>query len=300
MNTYKINQLSQYAYKILETAEEAHVHSVYNKTINLDVKGQLLALQVQGSPLSPISLITNMEKNQLEHLHLQINQRLSIKDLELRICQDKDSNPTSLSYKQAKLTDLRLSPCSSKTQLEHLKLVLQEAIASSHTNGFDMIFSHAKEVDNNLILMAARTHLLSIQEILEKPNTIHRKTTETVIRELTKLIGLGIGLTPSGDDFLTGILAGITLCDQNNTSFATKLKNEIKKHLWDTNDISRAFLTCALKGQFSGSIQMLQECPDADATTIHETFLRIGHSSGIDTLCGIYYHLNLLAKYLNN
>lgn len=275
MSIYKINQLSQFAFETLEAAKEASVHSIYRKTINLDVNGQLLALQTIGSPLSPISLITDLSPEDMDRLNLQVHQQVFLKNL---------------SYKEAQVLDLTLIPYkvrSCKEDLQILKASLQAVIASSNTMGFDLIFNHSKEVDGNLILKAAKKHLLSLQELLEEPDFSASKAA----REAAKLLGLGIGLTPSGDDFLSGVLAGLILCGQNDTAFARALKKEIADHLKDTNDISRAFLSCALKGQFSQSIKMLRENPDADPGTIQENFQNIGHSSGIDSLCGIFFCL---------
>lgn len=290
MSFYRIHQLSQFAFETLESATSARVHSIYRKTINLDVNGQLLALQVGDSPFSPISLITDMTKEDMEELGLAVHQQLSIRQEEFYLVGKNAPYRKIFSYKKTQPLDLNLSPCSSKADLSLLKKSIKEAIASSNTKGFDLIFNHSDQVDDNLILKAAKNHLLAIQKIAESPGP----SLSEIAKEMTRLIGLGIGLTPSGDDFLTGILAGISLCDQNQSPFAAMLKIEINKHLSDTNDISRAFLTCALKGQFSQTIKTLQEHPDIDTTSIQESFLKIGHSSGIDTLCGIYFYLNTL------
>lgn len=290
MSFYRIHQLSQFAFETLESATSARVHSIYRKTINLDVNGQILAVQVEDSPLSPISLITDMTQEDMEELGLAFHQQLSINQEELYLVGKNAPYRKIFSYKGTQPLDLSLSPCNSKANLPLLKKSIKKAIASSNTKGFDLIFNHSDQVDDNLILKAAKNHLLAIKKMAESPNP----PLSEIIKELVHLIGLGIGLTPSGDDFLTGILAGIILCSQEQTPFALKLKKELQKHLSDTNDISRAFLTCALKGQFSQTIKTLQEHPDIDATSIQEIFLKIGHSSGIDTLCGIYFYLNTL------
>ncbi len=290
MSFYRINQLSQFAFEILESADLTKIHSIYRKTINLDVNGQLLALQVEGSPLSPISLITDMTQEDMEELGLAVHQQLSIRQEEFYLVGKDTPYRKIFSYKETRPLDLSLSPCNSKADLSLLKKSIKEAIASSNTKGFDLIFNHSDQVDDNLILKAAKDRFIAIQKMAESP----KPSLPEIIKELTHLIGLGIGLTPSGDDFLTGILAGTSLCDQNQSPFAAMLKKEINKHLSDTNDISKAFLTCALKGQFSQTIKTLQEHPDMDATSIQKSCLKIGHSSGIDTLCGIYFYLNTL------
>ena len=108
---------------------------------------------------------------------------------------------------------------------------------------------------------------------------------------LAGMTGLGMGLTPSGDDFLCGVLAGLLFSGQWDHPFAQALRQTISRRLGDTNDISRTFLSCALSCHFSRPVK---ELPLAAGTTeILSSFGAIGHSSGFDTLCGIYYGYTL-------
>ena len=70
-----IKSLSFYAIKIIKNAKSGCVHSVYQNTINIMVNGRLLAIQTAGSPISPISLISDL--NTFEHLAVQPNDELS-------------------------------------------------------------------------------------------------------------------------------------------------------------------------------------------------------------------------------
>ena len=106
---------------------------------------------------------------------------------------------------------------------------------------------------------------------------------------LSRLLGLGCGLTPSGDDFLCGVLAGCLLSGNPEHPFIKHLKDMVKKKLTDTIDISAAFLSCALEAQFSLPVVSLYGLPTSDE--ILTSFLAVGHSSGIDTLCGILWSL---------
>lgn len=58
---------------------------------------------------------------------------------------------------------------------------------------------------NSLILAAAGNRILQCSECLEQ------HLYGDAAKHLAGLIGLGIGLTPSGDDFLCGVLAGLIL-----------------------------------------------------------------------------------------
>ena len=75
---------------------------------------------------------------------------------------------------------------------------------------------------------------------------------------LCHLIGLGIGLTPSGDDFLCGFLAGLRLSDGSSV-FLPFLEQHILHTLDRTNEISAAFLRCAVLGQFSAPVHLLTD-----------------------------------------
>lgn len=104
---------------------------------------------------------------------------------------------------------------------------------------------------------------------------------------MSELIGLGVGLTPSGDDFLCGVLAGLYIQGKEFSEFAYRLRDNIRKNLHRTNDISAAFLSCAMDGHFSHAVNELWNNPSTEQ--ISKMFHEIGHSSGMDTLCGIYF-----------
>ncbi|MDO4594666.1 MAG: DUF2877 domain-containing protein [Tissierellia bacterium] len=97
-------------------------------------------------------------------------------------------------------------------------------------------------------------------------------------KSLEDLIGLGKGLTPSGDDFLAGFLA---------VNFLLNKKLDFNFDYTRTNSISARFLKYARKEIFSESlIKALTKSPE-----YFEQILNYGHTSGADTILGIYYAL---------
>lgn len=102
------------------------------------------------------------------------------------------------------------------------------------------------------------------------------------------MIGLGIGLTPSGDDFLVGMLLAFWTCRGYRGCF-DQLANGIKKKSGDTNQISGQYLLRACQGEygllFHKLIDQLQAGVEIRGAL--EQIGRIGHSSGIDTLNGL-------------
>ena len=168
---------------------------------------------------------------------------------------------------------------------------IRQAVASSQAGIFRLLFCDSTEgqaitgkEEYSLILAAARSRILQCSECLEQ------HLYGDAAKHLAGLIGLGIGLTPSGDDFLCGVLAGLILRGEESHPFAHALCREITSRRFDTNDISRAFLDCSVQHHFSLAVNSLTDLPSADR--ILNVFSAIGHSSGIDTLCGVAYGLS--------
>lgn len=112
-----------------------------------------------------------------------------------------------------------------------------------------------------------------------------------------KLAGLGIGLTPAGDDFLLGAFLGHHLFDVDGKS-SRFLKDIVDSLVGQTNALSMALLRSAANAEASigwhelfGSIeresheQLLEAC---------RKILTIGNSSGADALTGFVTTLSWL------
>lgn len=108
------------------------------------------------------------------------------------------------------------------------------------------------------------------------------------------LIGLGSGLTPSGDDLLVGYMAGLwcTARDRNaRAQFISGLGKTIIDLSPDTNDISRTYLYHAVHGQVSSRLADLAEAVARGENLIRllniaEAAMRVGHTSGMDAVTG--------------
>ena len=106
---------------------------------------------------------------------------------------------------------------------------------------------------------------------------------------LHALIGLGPGLTPSGDDLLGGALVALHLLDRPD--LAQVLWQGISAALeTGTNVISRALLAAAARGLGGAALhRILNDLLTGKSDTLAERLAaidRIGHSSGWDALSG--------------
>lgn len=124
---------------------------------------------------------------------------------------------------------------------------------------------------------------------------------KTSLQAAQNMIGLGPGVTPSGDDILIGFLAGLwSLAGGNGPllSFIHSFGNALVQLATQTSEISRTYLYHAAQGQFSSSLSNLagaiargsgleQAAPSA---------MRIGHSSGMDSVTGLLIGLSVWNK----
>ncbi|HET9909831.1 MAG TPA: DUF2877 domain-containing protein, partial [Anaerolineales bacterium] len=80
---------------------------------------------------------------------------------------------------------------------------------------------------------------------------------ETAVDAAQKMIGLGPGVTPTGDDILIGYLAGLwsaTGDDNQQIKFVEAFGNALLNLIRQTNEISRTYLYHAIHKQFSSSL----------------------------------------------
>ena len=280
-----INETTDFAIKTLNKYKQGRVHSIYRRTINLSFDGQLLALQADHSPVSPISFITALDSVKMEELDISVGDQIIVSKNKLTIIGNSENY--SFRYGQAEVFDTSFAPDLEYGEITTLRTTIAEVLSQVNTNGLDLVFNEKLSEDSPLAIQVAG------KKIEVGKRLIHETDFKESVSELSRLIGLGSGLTPSGDDFLCGVLAGLQILKLDNHIFSSYLKTAIKEHLQDTIDISAAFLACALDGQFSLAVNSLGKNPSPE--DMKEHFLAIGHSSGIDTLCGVYFALDTLA-----
>lgn len=276
MQTQYIVKSTNYVMDILNSNSPVKIHSVYENTVNLIVNNQILALQTYNTVISPISLITDANS-----FNINLNSKIYINNSCIFI------DNFCFDYSKTEIIDSKMHKNTFNISCD----MLIQAIYKADFSGFNAIFSSKTDIkDNFLILNAAKNKIdTCTSELLNK-------NFENSSDILSSLIGLGIGLTPSGDDFLCGVIAGCIFDDLEKHSFVKLLKKQIQNNLQNTNDISGAFLSCALNDNFSTPVLNLPYFKSPDE--VYDNFKKIGHSSGIDTLCGIYYSLNTISKIL--
>lgn len=104
------------------------------------------------------------------------------------------------------------------------------------------------------------------------------------------LKGLGPGFTPSGDDFISGVLIALNLQSMINSFDNSNVIEQIYKAVESGNHFTTAFLKCAANGfLFEKFKQLIDSLPYADEDQIIQktrSLFTIGETSGADQAVG--------------
>ena len=101
------------------------------------------------------------------------------------------------------------------------------------------------------------------------------------------LIGLGTGLTPTYDDYLTGLLFCLHYADRAVEALDSAVLDSLSR----TNRYSSAFLRAAAEG---GYFSLLADCLETGSREALDRLLTVGSSSGHDMLAGMCAAMSFL------
>ena len=141
---------------------------------------------------------------------------------------------------------------------------------------------------------AASIGLHSI-EILRRGVTAH--DLPAAIQATDALVGLGEGLTPSGDDLLVGLTAALHAT--GHPMAGSLARHAAFRAVDSTTDVARVALEHAARGEYAERLHdVLEAVARGDEASLHlrvERALSWGASSGADTLLGILIGLEAAA-----
>lgn len=240
-----------------------YVHSMFDKIINLahEHSPYLLTLTHVSHPIVPYGI--HLMPHDFEQLKLNIMQGESVILSEGQL---QWREHQILLQGQLMSTKLSLSLVMQHDKFEMLLAYIQTLQVK---NGFGHTFKESLQNQQHLI-----------------KKIIQHKNKEAYIQQL---IGRGIGLTPTGDDFLLGYcLAQHFYPDELGKKALQKIIHMPQM----TTDISRHYLYCALTQHFHGLLlQLAHLLTEAQTTNLQlqqciQNILTFGHTSGCDILTG--------------
>ena len=131
--------------------------------------------------------------------------------------------------------------------------------------------------------------------IMELSDATRRFDLQAAGQEAERLVGLGAGGTPAGDDLLVGYLAGLwpsVKGDRPRAGFAAGLADLVGDLGERTNDISRVYLEAAAEGEVSERLaDVVRSIAEGEVraivTAAAAAAIAVGHSSGADGMLGL-------------
>lgn len=290
------SQIALDLYKwIQEKERKGQIHSIFKSTINIiSEDGKFIPIVVNNKPMSPFSI--------------KLDNLINFKDIDISIGEkliftrkDLKGKNININYYHAGIWDNSIDLVHNFDSLENIKLKLniikEYIIKEGNKDGIFQLMQFLPfdlYIDSNHILDSAQ---LFIKDRFENFLKAFSNNNIEEINDLSKkIIGFGPGLTPSMDDFLSGMMI-LNLYLSHYLKFnieqAYAINHQIVNDIENkTTRVSEEMLKQTAIGQCNEDIKNLMiaiiSINDKGLKNLLDRLINYGHSSGTDILCGIY------------
>lgn len=244
---------------ILHKSRSATCHSVFQNSLNIQVGHALLHVGIEGMPVIPFGIQVSASDFRLIKEDMEHKSSMQVKSYGVYI------GNRLLCTEEATLIDLSLDLPNIRYEAERFHDIL---------SCFSPFLTETG---------------LPFDDVLRQQNQLSDV--------FTLCIGRGEGLTPSGDDFIVGMLAVHHIIPFISCTEITTLNHLIQQDI--TTDVSIAYLQAGLQGLFSSSVKNVMD--SLYSVTLRDALNQLsvsGHTSGRDTIAGIYYGLQQASQLL--
>lgn len=260
--------MSTRSVELLERSPLLRIASLFDHVVNLvNESDEVVSLQAVGTAFTPLTVMLNDDDfKRIRRLHTG-------EELNLAVTCDwlSDCHLLSGAHKPPQWTKLLQQTLS---VMAHDRSLAYSAHPSLWSTVVDP--DPIQRVARNTLNQA--THLYKTGHLDECCN------------QLESLSGLGLGLTPAGDDLLLGIMAACWYSPEERTDYIRQHLSCYLTQQQNTTRLSRAFASCAAEGEFALPIHAVFRAENADelVQTVAEE-IHWGHTSGSDVMGGILW-----------
>lgn len=260
--------------------KESRIHSIFNNGINIESKNGLIFMGSDKYGQLPFGIHLN-NRDITKITNMNIGDLFMFDKKKERLISEK--NGTIVELDKAHRHPIKLP--------KNRNLIKKDAINILFNKVIDMNLQTGLDITINEILEGKEPLLNNLERI-----TISRDI-EYIESRLRKIIGRGKGLTPSGDDVLIGLIWLNDIKEFLNKEFVETINHLINREEL-TTDVSINYYKAALEGKYGGLlIDLCESLITGDKNVIKKsisTIIKLGHSSGIDTLTGIILGINII------
>ncbi len=249
-----------------------HIHSRFRRVVNLTDGAALVTLAVPAIGAGPLNIVVQgLVPIGVERLRV----RSGVVDV----------NDTSLPYDSSRIYSSRIELASVdfgvlRRQLRELEQLLVE-LAPPKSLAFLLAGRSMSEFRPGFERTLARHAAHGVHDILG----------HDMLRGIERLAGCGFGLTPSGDDFIAGMLTAMTVLERTTGKSLRRMREQVLERTTSSNAVSRTLLSLAAAGRVPAGVRSLIEAlgrdSQAEVRTATESVLAQGSTSGADFAVGL-------------
>lgn len=295
---FEIIEISKDAEKLLLENKIGKIHSIYRNTINISLGKRIVSIHPKGTIKSPMSLRMKSGDIDLESLDINVGDSIEISKELLK------TGDYSFGLKNARTWNPLLSTIGvdfkNKGDKEYL---LIKDILKTNIGENDLKTIVLSLIEDRRIEIGEKDYFSvkayeALNGFISGAEDFDAKL---CVENLFKILGLGIGLTPSGDDFIMGLMS-VLLVSKESKLFIEELLISIKERLKDSLDkttfLSSELYFYILEDKYSSIFKdifkaiKLENQEELSQSIL--TLLDMGHSSGGDTLCGIVFAIDII------
>ncbi|MFF2450060.1 DUF2877 domain-containing protein [Neobacillus sp. NPDC058068] len=267
--------------RITHSSFSGFVHSTFNRTFNIQCleNGELYTIASSEIDNGPNTLIIDVDS--ISSMGLEVNDKVTVKNQTLTI-----GNKLAISIDQAEKWESVIPTYPHNVDILTRNVKWMQDYININGKGGGM----KRRIVAQSPFEAEMSKMLDLRKNLLLDQLV-KNHLSLAIPHAVSLIGLGPGLTPSGDDFLTGIF---TVINMKNSPFYPQrsfCEDVLKNAKTLTNDISYMALKKASIGKVRESIICLIASiiagNEEDLILSLNKVLSIGSSSGTDISIGL-------------
>ena len=258
--------------QILIHKKHAKIHSVFPNGFNLNFSGELVYVSShQEGMLSARGLSIDKKVFDLLHPHLTIGTQVRYRTNQMVVY--TRPRVLTIEFTNRVIKNLKIIPLSKEILIKSgLKNILENMNLFEYS-GF-----------------SKNQNLFNLYKDIHKTKTIKEK-------HIKQLVGSGLGLTPTGDDFLQGLVFTEQLL-KNPPHIQKVVKNQLKVR--STTDVSLSYYEAIFEGYGNEPLILLVEALKETRTKNIKQSLSLlqqyGETSGYDLLMGILTYLQIIIE----
>ncbi|MGE8206642.1 DUF2877 domain-containing protein [Heyndrickxia sp. NPDC080065] len=285
--------------KILEKNPQGCVHSVFTNSFNLVFGESLVHVGALENGLAPFGI--GLNQNDVQKLIGQIRNKQSVSwDKLSRKLVFTEGIILSLNQVESKSHSFTKRRINQTNLMDNFHYVSNKFLESDWLPGLAQTAEEKKSIVNFLLsklLLSSDFQLLNEMNHLVK--LVQGDQTVNPASVFNYWIGRGLGLTPSGDDVLTGVCAILSSLYGTQGTFQEQLKRYLLVYgRKRTTHIAYEYLLYATENKFHSHLIQMCNVMDhplgSEFLKSLEEMKQIGHTSGTDTLLGILLGIKAL------